>query len=315
MKTTFIVSALLSLAQAEGAQPTTNSATTQLNSADMTKQIMDSLQPTIQASIDSAVQKQLEQAGKTNQNDFDKLMVYQKLESVLNDFENVDNLKQLWKDVSSEDKTQYLNKINFEFDLTNGQIHATSGAVDTEGKPVYDWNLHQGKGEITETVRVPETSASVVTPAAEVVVAQPVQNTVTEEKAPETVPTTFEGIDWESMDMEQQREIAFKIVYFFIAFVMMTFGLLFLYYKLDQKEQAKEERTKRAKGIFYGDVNQKTFFDFLAGQVDDENYLVNPHARISANRSKSFVSSQDKSSEDQTDIAPSLKASSIYYQQ
>jgi hypothetical protein len=73
------------------------------------------------------------------------------------------------------------------------------------------------------------------------------------------------------MDMEQQREIAFKIVYFFIAFVFMTFGLLYLYYKIDQKEQEKEEREKRAKGIFYGDANQKTFFDFLAGQIDDEN--------------------------------------------
>ena len=31
--------------------------------------------------------------------------------------------------------------------------------------------------------------------------------------------------------------------------------------------------------MFYDEPNQKTFFDFLAGQMDDENYLVNPHAR------------------------------------
>jgi len=59
----------------------------------------------------------------------------------------------------------------------------------------------------------------------------------------------------------------------------MTFGLLYVYYKVDKKEQENEEREKRTKGIFYGEANQKTFFDFLAGQMDDENYNVNPHAR------------------------------------
>jgi hypothetical protein len=37
-------------------------------------------------------------------------------------------------------------------------------------------------------------------------------------------------------EIEMQRDIAFKIVYFFIAFIIMTFGLLYAYYKVDQKE-------------------------------------------------------------------------------
>ena len=80
-------------------------------------------------------------------------------------------------------------------------------------------------------------------------------------------------------ELQLQREIAFKIVYFFIAFIIMTFGLLYAYYKVDQKEQEREQREKRDKNIFYGGANQKTFFDFLAGSIDDENYLVNPNAR------------------------------------
>ena len=86
-----------------------------------------------------------------------------------------------------------------------------------------------------------------------------------------------QGTTWE--DIERQREVAFKIVYFFIGFIIMTFGLLYAYYKVDKKEQEKSERQKRAKGIFYGEPSQKTFFDFLAGSMDDENYLVNPNAR------------------------------------
>ena len=52
--------------------------------------------------------------------------------------------------------------------------------------------------------------------------------------------------------------------------------------KAEQAEKSKvaaEERQKRAKGIFYGEPTQKTFFDFLGGSMDDENYLVNPNAR------------------------------------
>jgi hypothetical protein len=79
-------------------------------------------------------------------------MVYQKLESIQSDLQNVDNLKQMWKDVSAEDQQKNLQNINFEFDVKNGQIHATSKAVDESGNALYDWNLHQETGQITEQV-------------------------------------------------------------------------------------------------------------------------------------------------------------------
>lgn len=103
-------------------------------------------------------------------------------------------------------------------------------------------------------------------------------------------------------EIEAQRDIAFKIVYFFISFIIMTFGLLYAYYKVDQKEQERERREKQTKGLFYDEPNQKTFFDFLAGQVDDENYLVNPNAR------KSLMSSKSDGAIEQ------LKTSSTFYQ-
>lgn len=36
------------------------------------------------------------------------------------------------------------------------------------------------------------------------------------------------SVDWDSLDM--QRDIAFKIVYFFIVFIIGTFGLLYAYF-------------------------------------------------------------------------------------
>jgi hypothetical protein len=44
-----------------------------------------------------------------------------------------------------------------------------------------------------------------------------------------------QGQSWE--DIEKQREVAFKIVYFFIGFIALTFGLLYAYYKVDKREQ------------------------------------------------------------------------------
>jgi len=55
--------------------------------------------------------------------------------------------------------------------------------------------------------------------------------------------------------------------------------MLYAYFKIDEKEKINEEREARAKGVFYGNANQSTFFDFLAGQMDDPNYCVNPYAR------------------------------------
>jgi hypothetical protein len=49
--------------------------------------------------------------------------------------------------------------------------------------------------------------------------------------APEASSTNEEGAaatKWDSLDM--QRDIAFKIVYFFIVFIIATFGLLYAYF-------------------------------------------------------------------------------------
>ena len=66
-------------------------------------------------------------------------------------------------------------------------------------------------------------------------------------------------------DMEMQRDVAFKIIYFFILFIIATFGLLYAYFKMSKKELIEQERKARAKGIFFGEPTQQTFFDFLSG--------------------------------------------------
>ena len=52
-------------------------------------------------------------------------------------------------------------------------------------------------------------------------------------------------------EFDKQREMAFKIMYFFLSFIILTFMMLYVYYKLDQKHMLEDERKKKAKGIFY----------------------------------------------------------------
>lgn len=140
---------------------------------------------------------------------------------------------------------------------------------------------------VTPEIAAPATPSAPEEAPAEIPEAAPAEEQSKESKSGKIVsdPKSVEP-NWD--DMETQRDIAFKIIYFFITFILATFGLLYLYYKMDKKEREQEEREKRAKGAFFGEVNNSTFFDFLAGQVDNESYMVNPNARTGGYNSTSI---------------------------
>lgn len=54
-----------------------------------------------------------------------------------------------------------------------------------------------------------------------------------------------------------QRDLAFKIVFGFALFIIGSFGLLFSYFKLDQKTNGQK-------------VSNYTFADFLEGKLQPE---------------------------------------------
>lgn len=55
---------------------------------------------------------------------------------------------------------------------------------------------------------------------------------------------------------EEQREVAIKVVGFFIMLILGSFVLLYIYHRCSQS-RARSAREK------------KTFFEFLAGEIDD----------------------------------------------
>lgn len=58
------------------------------------------------------------------------------------------------------------------------------------------------------------------------------------------------------MTPEEQREVAFKVVAFFIMLIMASFAILYIYHRCHQAS-VKSQREK------------KTFLEFLAGELDD----------------------------------------------
>jgi hypothetical protein len=76
-------------------------------------------------------------------------------------------------------------------------------------------------------------------------------------------------------------------MYFFIAFIIATFGLLYTYFKMSQ--QVEEDARREEMGLSKVDYDKsgyqkETFFDFLQGNMDNETYAGNPYARESMQR-------------------------------
>jgi len=68
-------------------------------------------------------------------------------------------------------------------------------------------------------------------------------------------------------------------MYFFIVFIIATFSLLYAYFKMTQKSEREAAGRKAGKGQANRGAQQQNFFDFIAGQMDEETYVVNPYAR------------------------------------
>lgn len=88
--------------------------------------------------------------------------------------------------------------------------------------------------------------------------------------------------EWD--EAEVQRDIAFKIMYFFIALVLITFMTLYAYFSMvsTADAQARAARARRNKGLMDDkspEAKQANFVDFLSGSFDAD-YVVNPNARM-----------------------------------
>ena len=50
-------------------------------------------------------------------------------------------------------------------------------------------------------------------------------------------------------DLEQQRDLAFKIMEFMIGFIIVTFGLLFVFFRMTQEQSERESRKAAGRNV------------------------------------------------------------------
>ena len=141
---------------------------------------------------------------------------------------------------------QTLDKIVATFDLKKKQIILNSSKQTSDGKPLFEWSVDTQSGLITEIKRDDAAQTSVTTEK------HIDPNTLTREYARSTASSGVQGDlktsemsddvagaqkvqNWEELDA--QRDIAFKVMYFFIVFIIGTFGLLFAYFQMSQQQE------------------------------------------------------------------------------
>jgi hypothetical protein len=119
------------------------------------------------------------------------------------------------------------------FDLETDLVYVTSEAKNDEGTPYIAYTVDSDGNVVDNSIKVASmNSASVNNPYG-----------LTEE------------------ELQEQRDIAFKVVFFFVSFIAVCFGLLYVYHRMQQAAIDKEE-------------DKQNFFDFLAGQIDEDQQMV-----------------------------------------
>ena len=230
--------------------------------------------------------------------------------------------KELWKNSAPEDSDSLQNmNLDFNLKTGDVRIHSKQTEPDGQ-EPLFDWNMNTNTGVIEEITRTnnreriverevdPDTlkvsddffhvdlpkevnphAGQVLlpgvptppefqTPAAAEGQASESRSELGKAQPDFENMTDDEKAEWENMEM--QRDIAFKIMYFFIAFIIATFGLLYTYFKMSQ--QVEEDARREEMGLSKVDYDKsgyqkETFFDFLQGNMDNETYAGNPYVR------------------------------------
>jgi len=108
-------------------------------------------------------------------------------------------------------------KLNFLINLEDNSIEITSQAKDAQGRPYLSKKI-SSDDKVEEVIRPLAASMS-------------------------------EGTDAEN------QEMAFKVMFFFVTFIAVCFGLLYVYHRMSQSADARKK---------------ESFFEFMAAQMEQE---------------------------------------------
>jgi formate-dependent phosphoribosylglycinamide formyltransferase (GAR transformylase) len=158
---------------------------------------------------------------------------------------------------------EYAQNLNVNFNAIDKTVTVSSVAVNAAGQPFLKYTVNTEDMTIKDTEvannNQPEGEMAQYNPASETqnndqetTTVAPVIDATTEAEIVSSLPNQLTP-----EELERQKEIAFKVVFFFIGFICFTFFLLYLYHRMVQQSLNAEEQ-------------KQSFFDFLAGQIDED---------------------------------------------
>jgi lipopolysaccharide export LptBFGC system permease protein LptF len=160
--------------------------------------------------------------------------------------ESLGNQKSLSELDLTLEELEKLDNLSINFDLKNRDISVSSTAKDQKGDVLYEYSVNTVSGDVKETKRN-YLDSNVVTFEKHIdplslshstAVVSPTAPITSEVLTEEDLETQKKIQNWDELDM--QRDIAFKVMYFFIVFIIGTFGLLFAYFQMSQKQEEEE---------------------------------------------------------------------------
>ena len=254
--------------------------------------------------------KEFDQSIFANKDAFETGLLHKRLGAILNSLKNPDNMNEMFDHVDSEDMHDgTMTSFNMQFNTKTNEVRVSTEAVDKKGDPLYEFVMNPDTGIVKQIKRDRITSHEKVIEkeldTTKFITAKTTTSTATKSKpATRSFDSSKYQEEWD--DLDAQRDLAFKIVYFFIAFITVTFGLLYVYFRMHQKE-LQEEQERKARGVKNYNIrnSDETFFDFLVGQMDYEKGPVNPKATVHSNQSdkNTTISSQRSGRFDHRDNA------------
>ena len=141
-----------------------------------------------------------------------------------------EQLESMWPDARLKDKEMF-SHLNFEFDLGNKKIIGKTATKDYHGVPIYQYiyDTNETKGvEITNLDDQDTFEIDLPAPVPEKIV-----DRITESL-----------VDDDVLSLEEQQEIAFKVLSFFIMLIFASIAIMYIYHRCSQS-QACSIRSKK----------------------------------------------------------------------
>jgi len=153
----------------------------------------------------------------------------EKLSSLMKDFKSQALVSDLWMDVKQKDLEENLKNVQVSFDWKKNMVNVMSQAKDYKNRPLFEWQMFTDSGDIKAIRRTGKTETTVeskVDPAT-------LDSEKSQEKIDEVEASYSQAGGVPKVDpAEMQRDMAFKILFFFISFIAATFSLLYAYFKI-----------------------------------------------------------------------------------